>query len=119
MHRLTSSFVLGYHGCDRAVDEKVLQGEKFSLSQNDYDWLGHGAYFWEANPLRGLEFAKELQTRRTNIAEPYVVGAVIDLGFCLDLTTSTGIAAVAAVHGDFIAYCTRLGSAAAFRRLIP
>jgi hypothetical protein len=30
-------------------------------------------------------------------------GAVIDLGFCLDLISSTGIEAVKAAHEDFIA----------------
>lgn len=105
MHRLASSFVLGYHGCDREVAEQLLQGAKFSASQNSWDWLGSGIYFWEANPLRGLEFAREWQARN-KIKTPYVVGAVIELGLCLDLTTSMGIAAVKAAHADFLDYAT-------------
>ena len=35
--------------------ERLLAGEPFQKSINDYDWLGHGIYFWEANPLCGLE----------------------------------------------------------------
>jgi hypothetical protein len=54
-----------------------FQGEAFKPSNNEYDWLGPGAYFWEANPIRGLEFAGEPQ--RKSIREPFVVGAVIDL----------------------------------------
>ena len=58
-------------------------------SKNDYDWLGHGMYFWENNFLRALHFAQELQKRpqkgKKPIREPAVLGAVIDLGFCLDL----------------------------------
>jgi hypothetical protein len=42
MHRLSASFVLGYHGCDAEIAEKLLRGEPFEQSQNDYDWLGHG-----------------------------------------------------------------------------
>lgn len=43
-----SAFVLGYHGCDRAVGEKVLANkEHLRASDNDYDWLGTGIYFWE------------------------------------------------------------------------
>jgi hypothetical protein len=37
----------------------LLAGTAFKPSNNDYDWLGPGIYFWEANPLRGLEFAEE------------------------------------------------------------
>jgi hypothetical protein len=50
LHKLSSSFVLGYHGCDRAVAEKLIAGAPFITSENDYDWLGSGIYFWEANP---------------------------------------------------------------------
>jgi hypothetical protein len=67
----------------------------FKSSQNDYDWLGTGVYFWEANPSRGLEFAKEKAARaragaRRSQDRVAVIGAVIDLGLCLDLTTKAG-----------------------------
>jgi hypothetical protein len=92
LHKLSASFVLGYHGCDIAVAEKLLKNQPFKPSQNIYDWLGEGIYFWEANPLRGLEFAREASKRKdSTIRKPAVVGAVIDLGFCLDLTTSRGL----------------------------
>jgi hypothetical protein len=96
VHRLTTGFVLGYHGCDRTVGERLLAGDPFRPSNNDYDWLGPGIYFWEANPVRGLEFARE--SRRRGVGEPFVVGAVIDLGLCLDLTTTAGTELVAAAH---------------------
>ena len=92
MHRLSSSFVLGYHGCDAYVGERLLAGASFSHSNNDYDWLGPGIYFWEANPQRGLEFAKESSRRGgSGILKPFVAGAVIELRLCLDLTTSKGL----------------------------
>jgi len=95
VHRLSTSFVLGYHGCDRSVAERLLAGEPPAPSENTYDWLGHGIYFWEANPARGLSFAYERQARHPEaVPEPRVVGAVIDLGFCLDLMSDMGIAAV-------------------------
>jgi hypothetical protein len=91
--------VLAYHGCDTAVAERLLKNWAFNPSQNDYDWLGEGVYFWEANPLRGLEFAKESHTRGgSKIKTPTVVGAVIDLGYCLDLTTSRGLQKVKTAH---------------------
>jgi hypothetical protein len=93
MHRLTTTFVLGYHGCDSSVAERVVAGEGFSPSGNDYDWLGAGVYFWESNPRRGVEFAHEAKTRlgaASPIKSPAVIGAVIDLRLCLDLSTSAG-----------------------------
>ena len=90
MHRLTSAFILGYHGCDHRVGERLLTGTAFKPSKNDYDWLGPGIYFWEANPLRGLEFAEEASKRKTsNISKPFVIGAVIELGLCLDLPSNS------------------------------
>jgi len=92
LHRLTSSFILGYHGCDRRVGERLLAGKAFKPSNNDYDWLGPGIYFWEANPVRGLEFAEEASKRKTsNVSKPFVIGAVIELALCLDLTTSSAL----------------------------
>ncbi len=92
MHRLTTSFILGYHGCDSYVAEKLIDGAAFKKSNNDYDWLGPGIYFWEANPLRGLDWASEQAKRKGSaIKRPAVVGAVIDLGRCLDFTTLAGI----------------------------
>lgn len=100
MHTLSTAFVLGYHGCDQAVADKLIAGRQFKPSQNDYDWLGPGIYFWEANPLRGLEYATELKSldRKPDIARPAVIGAVVDLGLCLDLTTSAGIQQVRDAH---------------------
>ena len=106
MHRLSTSFILGYHGCDHDVAETVLAGTPFKPSENAYDWLGSGIYFWESNPARGLEWAHELQKRHkgtsSEIKEPTVIGAVIDLGYCLDLASDTGIQFVKAAHADFV-----------------
>jgi hypothetical protein len=101
LHRLSASFVLGYHGCDATIAEGLLKNQAFSPSHNDYDWLGEGVYFWEANPLRGLEFASESMKRKdSKIKRPTVVGAVIDLGYCLDLTTSRGLQQVRSAYEE-------------------
>src|SRR5258708_6515574 len=76
--------VLAYHGCDAAVAERLLAGEPFRRSENDYDWLGSGVYFWEYGPDRALQFAREKQ-QRGRIAAPAAVGALVQLGRCLDL----------------------------------
>ena len=84
MHK--PSFILGYHGCDREVGQRLLLREaSMRLSENSHDWLGHGAYFWENDRERALQWARFLK-ERGKIETPFVVGAVIDLGFCMDLT---------------------------------
>ena len=101
MHNLAASFVLGYHGCDATVAENLLKNEPFIHSENAYDWLGSGIYFWEANPHRALSWARENAARKAAggvVLEPAVIGAVVDLGFCLDLITGNGIAAVETAH---------------------
>jgi hypothetical protein len=115
LHELATSFVLGYHGCDRVVAEALLSGDEFKHEKNEWDWLGWGIYFWEANPLRGLEYAYELRANpaktKGSVRNPSVVGAVIDLGLCLDLTSSMGIRAVEAAHASFVKLCAAEGTA--------
>ena len=112
MHRLSSSFVLGFHGCDRKVGERLVSGEAFKKSDNEYDWLGPGIYFWENNTARALEFANEQMNRQgSRIKDPFVVGAVIDLGACLDLTTKLGIDLVRIAHGVLVDEFRKSGSA--------
>lgn len=76
--------ITGYHGCDARVAEHVLGGEPFKASNNDFDWLGRGVYFWEYGPDRALRFAEE-QRRRGKVEVPVVLGARIRLGNCFDL----------------------------------
>lgn len=103
MHKLSTSFILGFHGCDVTVAEKLLSGAPFESSENDYDWLGHGAYFWENNPKRAMQFANEASQRSdSRIVTPTVVGAVIDLGLCLDMTTQYSIECVKLAYESFV-----------------
>jgi hypothetical protein len=90
MHRLSSSFILGYHGCSAPIAEQLFSGQPFRASDNDYDWLGPGIYFWQSNPRRALQFATEKSARERAGWRPVVVGAAIDLGLCLDLSTEAG-----------------------------
>lgn len=65
----------------------MLTGKtKLSASENAYDWLGRGIYFWEHGPMRALEWAQQQARRKgSRIREPAVLGAVIQLGHCFDL----------------------------------
>lgn len=42
-------------------------------------------YFWENNPERAYEYAEEHLKRQKSRAKPAVVGAVLNLGYCLNL----------------------------------
>ena len=99
--------ILGFHGCDQVVAERILAGkEDVRVSENPYDWLGSGAYFWENNPARALSWARFLaanpQAGRGRISNPAVIGAVIDPASCLDLTEESSIGLVGAAFHDFV-----------------
>jgi hypothetical protein len=111
VHRLTTSFILGYHGCDAKVAKKLIDGESFEISDNDYDRLGPGNYFWEANPQRALSFAKEVKKREpAKIRTAAVVGAVIELGLCLDLASEAGIKQAEAAYEALVELYTTAGT---------
>lgn len=81
---------IGFHGCDKSVVDKVLSGDNIlTTSTNDYDWLGHGVYFWENNATRALQYTEETTKRKySSVKNPSVIGAIIDLGRCMDLMDS-------------------------------
>ncbi|MEO5335431.1 MAG: hypothetical protein H7841_00860 [Magnetospirillum sp. WYHS-4] len=108
-----TSFVLGYHGCDESVAKDLLDGGEFRASTNDYDRLGQGRYCWESNPLRGLEWARFLASGAISgrkVKNPTVVGAVINLGHCLDLTTSQGTQLVTEAHRSLVTMSEAAGN---------
>lgn len=86
MYTARTGLILGFHGTDQSVVNKALQGSDLIFKENPYDWLGNGIYFWDNSPSRALEWAKELSQRpNSKIKKPAVIGAIIDLGYCLDL----------------------------------
>lgn len=101
-YHCTPSLILGFHGCDKFTWDKVITGgECLSPSTNDYDWLGTGIYFWEHDPLRAMEWAEE-QGRDNSKYVPSVIGAVIDLGRCLNLLERRSIRDVLDAHDSYI-----------------
>ena len=85
-----SQLYLGFHGCDATFAEQVVLGKvMLKESDHDYDWLGHGIYFWENNVERAQQWAEDNAHRKGSaIKTPGVLGALLDLGNCLDLTDS-------------------------------
>jgi hypothetical protein len=74
--------LFGFHGCQKNIYDKVIKKSKpLEPSSNSYDWLGSGIYFWENSYTRALDWA--INRYEDDVA---VIGAVINLGYCLNLT---------------------------------
>lgn len=115
MARLHTSFILGYHGCRAEVGEKVLAGDvPLAGSEEEYDWLGPGVYFWEADPKRAWEWA-HWKVSRGAYSKPCVVGAVIDLGNCLDLMARESLQTLSGAYASLKA----VAEAADDDRMLP
>jgi GNAT superfamily N-acetyltransferase len=69
-----------YHGTTTAAATKVIAGERFVLSRNNYDWLGDGIYFWQDAPRRALDWARSIHG-----ADAAVIAARVELADCIDL----------------------------------
>jgi hypothetical protein len=87
MYSNKTSFVFGFHGLDETIGREIVAGQRdLKPSQNRYDWLGHGVYFWEDNLARAKKWADDQSKRKqTSVKQPFAIGAVIDLGNCFDL----------------------------------
>jgi hypothetical protein len=74
--------LFGFHGCRKDVYKTVIKkSHTLKPSSNSYDWLGSGIYFWENSYTRALDWA--ISHYEDDAA---VIGAVIDLGYSLNLT---------------------------------
>jgi hypothetical protein len=71
--------VMGFHGTKVQYIESMYT-EGFALSENSYDWLGDGIYFFQDAPERAWEWA--IQQHGSDAA---VIGAKIRLESCIDL----------------------------------
>lgn len=112
MYSTLPFFVLGFHGCDKTLSEKILSGKKkLKSSKNDYDWLGHGIYFWENDVERALQYAKMLKKHpercKSQIDNETVIGAIIDLGFCLNLVESRNLQLLKSAYNPFVKTCQK------------
>jgi len=106
--------ITAFHSCDRTVGLRILNGEDDLIaSENEWDWLGPGIYFWEQNPGRALEYAVECaagwQKNKTRIKTPFVIGAIVELGNCLNLLEPGSIDMVKKAHEWFKESCKNDG----------
>ncbi len=106
MYTLRPNLILAFHGCDLEERDNLIQSKSAPKpSINEYDWLGHGMYFWENNDQRALEWAEWIRDNpkysQRKIKTPAVLGAVLSLGNCLDLLDSQSIALVKDAYHKF------------------
>jgi hypothetical protein len=115
---VSHSLVIGYHGCDLRVARKIISGkDDFKPSENAWDWLGHGVYFWEASHARAERWAQEECRRHgSQIKQPVVAAAVIDLGNCLNLADVGALKAVWIAHDTYLNICAENGDPVAQNR---
>jgi len=109
---VSRSLVLAYHGCDLSVALKVVSGkDQLRYSENDYDWLGSGLYFWEDSQARAWQWAQnEAKTGSGKVKKPAVLGAVIDLGNCLNLIDAEHLALIRAAYKEYLNICQIVGN---------
>lgn len=76
--------VIGYHGTTERNADLIL-ADGFALSENSWDWLGRGVYFFEAAPSMALQWAVDYIRRKQLNDMPAVLSAEIDLSSSIDL----------------------------------
>lgn len=106
--------ITGFHSCDREIGLQVLNGKmELRPSDNLWDWLGNGVYFWEQNPKRALEYAVESSQRKQfnkiPIKVPFVLGAIIELGNCLNLIEPESLGILKEAYLGLNAYLKEAG----------
>ena len=99
MNHGSGQLVVAYHGCDLDTEQALVTGalKHLTPSNNPYDWLGPGVYFFQDDWRRALMFAQasadhpDRQFTALPIKNPSVVGALLKLSSVLDVSTQEGI----------------------------
>lgn len=86
-------FAIGYHGTTLEVARKLLQ-EDFLPSDNDWEWLGYGVYFWQDAPSRARTWARDWHARKGYDGPVAVIAAKVSLRGFLDLLDQEGMGVV-------------------------
>jgi hypothetical protein len=71
--------IYGYHGTSQTKAASILENG-FRASDNDYDWLGTGIYFFQDAPLRAKQWATQQHPNN-----PAIICSSIRLENCIDL----------------------------------
>lgn len=90
--------LVAFHGCDITTRDDLVAGRtRLRPSANRYDWLGGGFYLFEGDPERARAFATavsrspERRLSQQPVVTPAVVGCLLSVQRCLDMTTRPGL----------------------------
>jgi len=100
---LQSLVVRGFHGTSQALAESVL-ATGFHISQNEYDWLGDGIYFFQDAPQRARQWAEKKYA-----SSPAVLSADITLEDCIDLLDTQWFNLISDSYNSFLDLLKRAG----------
>jgi len=95
--------VLGYHGTSKQAADIIL-AQGFHTSQNEYDWLGEGVYFWQDAPERAWAWAEELHG-----ADGAVLVSRIDLSSCIDFLDIIWGNLFTEIYNQFLSHWKQIG----------
>lgn len=88
MYDIRPNTIIGFHGCELSVRNKLVNNpDEIEISQESYDWLGHGMYFWENNYTRALRWAED-RVKSGKYKKASVLGAVLQIGRSCDFLDS-------------------------------
>lgn len=60
MYSKLPNLIFGFHGCTENTHDAVLiEHLPLEFSVNNYDWLGHGIYFWENSYQKAYDWASK------------------------------------------------------------
>jgi hypothetical protein len=94
--------IIGFHGCEESLCQAVITGkESLRISNNAWDWLGDGIYFWQNNYDRAWHYANN-PPGKLKIDKPAELGAVFSLGNCLDLIDKKFLDIVRGAYDEYI-----------------
>lgn len=88
--QLEPIIVTGYHGTSRSAADKIL-ADGFQSSENEWDWMGTGIYFWQDAPIRAYRWAQERLKKEGSPEPAVVVAAKIRLDEFVDLLDQRGM----------------------------
>lgn len=71
----------GYHGTDSQCAQQILKSQQFKKSNDDEEWLGDGAYFFENDKQQAVYYAKKAK----KIVDYKVISVAIQSNSLLDL----------------------------------
>ena len=94
---------IGYHGTRISAAQAILD-EGFRISENQYDWLGDGVYFFQDAPQQAWDWALERYGD-----DAAVVGARIRTAECVNLLDTGWNSFMANVYNSYLSFLNRLG----------